>query len=375
MAEGMAKELNIITLNVPYPPDYGGMIDSFYRIKWLKEAGVKIHLHCFYNDRKSSCELESLCESIFFYPRHTGILSFFSILPYIIKSRDSIALLENLRSNDYPIFFDGLHTTFFLNHQVLSGRKILVRTHNIENRYYKSLSDSETKLPKKLYFCIESQKLLLYEKRLRSVKLLTISEYDSTYFSQFNKNVSLLPPFHQFDKIISKKGSGEYILYHGDLSVTENYLVAKSLIINVFSKIPYKCIIAGKKPRKYLYRIVGKIKNIRIIANPDPGEMEELIRNAHINILPSRSNNGTRLKHLISLYSGRFCIVNSTAANNFHGESLFHIADSNDEMIKMIDQLMKIEFTDEIITQRKKLLGERFSTKRNTQALVSFIFS
>ncbi|HUX95625.1 MAG TPA: glycosyltransferase [Bacteroidales bacterium] len=368
------KDLNIVTLNVPYPPDYGGMIDSYYRIKWLKQAGITIHLHCFEYGRKSSHELESLCKTICFYPRHTGILSFFSSLPYIVKSRDSNSLLENLKSNDYPILFDGLHTTYFLNDPGLISRKKFVRIHNIEHLYYKSLAYSEKDLVKKLYFWFESRKLLKYEKRLGTVNLLTISEFDYNYFTFLNKNAVLSPPFHQFDEVISKTGSGKYILYHGDLSVSENSLVARSLVKNVFSKIKYKCIIAGKNPRQYLCKTADKIQNIRIIANPDQNEMEDLIRNAHINLLPASSSNGFKLKHLISLYSGRFCIVNSIAAINFPDKSLFHIADSEEEMIVTINQLMEIEFSDEIIRKRKILLGERFSNKRNTHELVNSIF-
>ncbi|MEI7802398.1 MAG: mannosyltransferase, partial [Bacteroidota bacterium] len=43
----MTNQLHIISFNVPYPPDYGGVIDVYYKIKALKEAGVKIHLHCY----------------------------------------------------------------------------------------------------------------------------------------------------------------------------------------------------------------------------------------------------------------------------------------------------------------------------------------
>ena len=41
------KHLHIVCLDVPYPVDYGGVFDLFYKIKALSEAGVKIHLHCF----------------------------------------------------------------------------------------------------------------------------------------------------------------------------------------------------------------------------------------------------------------------------------------------------------------------------------------
>ena len=40
-------QLHIISFDVPYPPDYGGAIDVFYKLKALNQEGVKIHLHCF----------------------------------------------------------------------------------------------------------------------------------------------------------------------------------------------------------------------------------------------------------------------------------------------------------------------------------------
>ena len=36
----MNKYLNIVSLNVPYPPNYGGVIDIYYKIKALKAVGV-----------------------------------------------------------------------------------------------------------------------------------------------------------------------------------------------------------------------------------------------------------------------------------------------------------------------------------------------
>ena len=49
----MTKErhLHIITHDVPWPADFGGVMDLFYKIKTLYQSGVKIYLHCFINNR------------------------------------------------------------------------------------------------------------------------------------------------------------------------------------------------------------------------------------------------------------------------------------------------------------------------------------
>ena len=44
---GSNSELNIVSFDVPYPPDYGGAIDIYYKIATLNNLGIKIYLHCF----------------------------------------------------------------------------------------------------------------------------------------------------------------------------------------------------------------------------------------------------------------------------------------------------------------------------------------
>ena len=43
---GLEKKLNIVSLDIPYPPDYGGAVDIFQRLSSLKKMEVKINLLC-----------------------------------------------------------------------------------------------------------------------------------------------------------------------------------------------------------------------------------------------------------------------------------------------------------------------------------------
>ena len=58
---GYEMKINIVSFDIPYPPDYGGVIDIYYKIKALNSVGIKIYLHCFYYGRKRSFRLESIC--------------------------------------------------------------------------------------------------------------------------------------------------------------------------------------------------------------------------------------------------------------------------------------------------------------------------
>jgi hypothetical protein len=369
-------DLHIITLNIPYPPDYGGMIDTYYRIRALHNLNVRIHLHCFEYGRHHSKELESLCETTNYYPRKLGLSRQSSKIPYIVSSRKSKILLDNLIKNDYPILFDGLHSTFYIDHPALSGRKKIVRLHNIEHNYYHALAENEPNLLKKTYFLLESAKLKRYEKILwKADFILPVSESDQEYFNSEYHNSVLLTPFHPFSGSESLPGTGEYVIYHGDLSINENSAISDSLISEVFSKIPYKCVIAGKDPPELIKSHAARYSNITVISNPDNDQMRSLIVNAQVNLLPALAVNGFKLKLLMALYAGRHCLVNSIVGENTIIKRLCNVADNNAEIVNKISLLMKEPFTEKMIRERQKVLSDNFDIANNAGKLKDLVFN
>jgi glycosyltransferase involved in cell wall biosynthesis len=284
-------------------------------------------------------------------------------------------LIKNLIKDDYPILFDGLHTTYFINHPQLSHKIKIVRLHNIEHEYYNTLADYEKNLIKKAYFLLESIRLRSYEKVLKNADIvLSISETDQEHYYKMHYNSIFLAPFHPFLELESASGIGEYIIYHGDLSVNENSLIADSLISNVFSKVNYNCVIAGKNPPGYLQLHASAHKNISIVPNPDNDSMKKLIKDAQINLLPALRSNGFKLKLLMALFAGRHCIINTLATENSQIRGLVHIAESSEEIIKKLHILMNESFTVEMIHDRRRILSEYFDIRRNANKLIELIF-
>ena len=367
--------VHYITLNIPDPPDYGGMIDTYYRIQALHSLGVKIHLHCFTTDRKPTRNLEMLCESVHYYPRKNGFLANCSFKPYIVNSRQSEILLLHLLQDNYPIFFDGLHTTYYLNDKRLKDRVKVVRAHNIEHQYYFMLAKLELNLVKRVYFILEAIKLKIYETVIKkSTACLTISMHEQQYFKARYKNVVYLPPFHPFENVESKPGSGKYILFQGDLSVVENIKTCKWLIKNVLCKTDFLCVIAGKNPTYQLRKLASKNVNTLIVANPTNEKMKKIINDAHIIILMALKNNGFKLKLLYALYSGRFCLVNPEIIKNTGLESLCTIAENESEFINNINQLMKKPFSLDLKNERQSVMDNNFNNNSNAKRIVEIMF-
>ena len=255
----MERYLNIIAFNIPWPANYGGIIDVYYKIKALHQCGVKIILHCFEYERAHSPELEAICEKVFYYKRHTGLRTNITLLPYNVYSRKHPELIANLLKNDYPILFEGLHCCYYINDPRLHNRKKIYREANIEHDYYYHLAQAESHPIRKSFFRIEAWRFKHYQKILKHADLMiAVSTTDADYLRhQFpDKPVEFMPCFHTNNQITVKPGSSDFILYHGKLSVIENTQAALFLIRNVFSKLESAgfFVESGSSLSEYPYR-------------------------------------------------------------------------------------------------------------------------
>ena len=369
------RHLHIVSFDIPSPPNYGGVIDVYYKIKALHELGVKVHLHCFEYGRKLDKELTKICYSVKSYPRKVSKHLLFNQLPYIIVTRQSEVLISNLVKDKYPILFEGMHSCFYLNDFRLAHRKKYVRMHNIEAEYYKGLGSAEKNVLKKLYFYTEANKLKAFENSLKGAEtIFAITEKDTAYLSNLNFKTHTVSAFHQFNTIQVKPIESNYALYHGNLSVGENNLAALYLVNEVFNDLPYNLIIAGNHPSKALRRAVSKNINVTLIADSDHVKINHLIAEAKINVLPTFQDTGIKLKLLNALYCGQHCLVNDYMVKGTGLEKLCVIANSPNEWKLKVENLFKTPFDINETNKRDSIFSLQFNNKSNASRIVEEIF-
>ena len=371
------KHLHIVSFDIPYPANYGGVIDVFYRIKYLSECGVKIHLHC-YEYSRNHChpkKLDNLCFSVDYYDRKEGPAKMLSRLPYIVNTRRSKQLVDNLAKDAYPIFIEGLHCCMLLCEPRLKGRPMYVRMHNVEHDYYQGLSKVETSWLKRIYLNMEAPRLRRFEAVLSKASgIFAITQKDMEYFSAKYSNVYLLPPSLPHSRVNSRVGAGTYILFHGQLSVAENYDAVKYLAKEVFSRTSLKLKVAGLNPPKHLERLLAKYGNIELIKNPSEAEMMNLVQNAHVNLLLTKQSTGLKLKLLNSLFNGRFCVVNETMVEGTNLRDLCIVFDKPLELIRLLEKLFTLDFKVEEIRNREKFFQKYYSNADSGRTIVENIY-
>lgn len=366
--------LHIVSFDIPYPPTYGGVMDVYFKMKALKELGVDIILHSFQYNRPQAKELEEVCHEIHYYDRLPASRAFPIGKPHIVKSRQHPALLQRLLQDDIPILFEGLHTTYYLADPDFAHRKLLVRMHNVEWEYYQHLARQERSMWKRQYFLAESKLLKSWESVLSHADhILTISPSDTAHYQQLFEGVDYLPAFHPYSEVESKPGRGDYCLYHGNLGVIENEQAVYYLIREVFADLSMPLVIAGSNPGESLIRLISAYDHISLRHNPSEPEMEELLTNAHIHVLPTFQDTGIKLKLLTSLHKGRFVVVNDPMVKNTGLEFGTRICRSSAEFRETITELWEQEFTGIDLAQRDAALGQTFSKQDNAMKLIELV--
>jgi len=370
------KRLHIVSFTVPFPADYGGVIDVFHKIRHLHALGWKIDLHCFTYDRPPSSELIRYTNNIHYYPRRKSPFLFFSKLPYIVISRNNEQLLDALRNDTIPVLFEGLHCTYPLLRSPGIGSRSVVRTHNIEHDYYRMLADADTSILKSAFFRKEAAKLKRYEPILSKChSLAAISQCDQLHFKSLNNKSELVFPFHAFDTVSIPSGCGTYSLFHGALHVADNHRAAMWLLNEVAPKLGHDLIIAGKGIQDSLRKKSETMKHVRLVENPSHDEMNDLISGAQSHLLPAFAQAGVKLKLLHALFHGRHVITNSTMLKGTQLHPWCILAETAEDFVREASSCHNTALDTKFREHRQSLEQSPYSNHTNAMRLSEMLDS
>ncbi len=366
-------DLHIISFAVPYPPDYGGAIDVWNRVKALKRAGIRIYLHCFvYGPFKQHDEIKEETFEVSYYPR----LSWQAIMspgqPYIVSSRRNPLLLSRLLQDQLPILFEGIHTTGFVND--LKNRKRLLRAHNIEHKYYNELA-SDSQRFQYLFFQRESLALHRYECNQAGSfdTVFSISPEDQAWYQSREANTVMLPVFHGLNKVTSLEGRGEYLLYQGDLSIESNQQALTDLLKTLKAYPAYNMVVAGRSGERVFEEKLTKYPKLTREVNVTESRMAELVQNAQVIIVHSRHSSGMKVKLFPALYNGRFVIANENSLTRTPIDGALHQYRNPEEMVALIQSVWLKDFTAADVQDRTHIMSLLPGDDEKAQEIIRYL--
>ncbi|HRO85079.1 MAG TPA: glycosyltransferase family 4 protein [Niabella sp.] len=373
----MQNQLHIISQSTPYPGDCAVSIDILNRIKAFHNKGIDIHLHYFDINDEYPIELSDYCKTVNVYKvanKNINKTKLNDQKKHFVHND----LVENINSNNFPVLFEGLSSTGVLEKINFENRKVCIRLHKDQNlgneltqngqqgvfgTFIKRIKNTfkerkEYPLPKNcMYACIS-------EEDARQLKLMGISK------------AAFVPAFPTWQAVDIITGTGNFCLFHGNLSEPENEKAAFWLLNNVFNKIRIPFVIAGKNPTNRLIKAAHLYQHTCIVSNPCDSELNDLIHKAHINILPCLRKNytGIRFKLLHAMYRGRHCITTPTIVRGSGLEKACHIGSSANNLAAIISQVYPLPFMEEEIKVRKKLLYETYNNEENINSFIDYLW-
>ena len=367
------KAIHIISFDNPYPPIYGGVIDVYYKIKALHEIGMEIYLHCFVAKIPNEFpELEAITKKVFFYKASKNPLLLISRIPFSVICRNDKKLLQNLEEVVAPILFEGLKTAYLVHKNQLQNHTKILRLHNIEQYYYKGISKSETSFFYKILFYLESKKYEHFDKIIHKFdKVMALSHFENEYANRKFGNSVYVPVFHGNEMNNRLSSFGKYALYHGDLRTSDNNR-AVAFLIKVFKKIPnYSLLIASSCGADFVKRKKASASNISFVSIKNEDHLDDLLESAHINVMLSFQQSGTKLKLINSLYKSRFCIINKNMVDDEMVRNCCEMAETETEFIAAVNRLRSQPYLD--FEKRKSVLAPILNDATNVKLIATLI--
>ncbi len=370
----MDKHLHVVAHDVPLPSDSGILKELVFLTKALHAEGILLHLHCFGNNKPES--LLPFCHELHLYPKKQGHKGYTLNLPHAVSSRSNTSLVKRLEADRFPILFAGLKSVSPLLDTTLSKeRKIVIRMLRDERRHFQDLSSLCSWGSQKLFYAIESIRFrgLMNKLFSGSIQFAVSPEYKAI-------QPRSLVAYEVVDKLIEmpflmpQSGTGSFCLYHGNLGKTEHAYAANWLLQNVFNTLEVPFVIAGDNPSEQLEEAAHEKMHTCLVSNPSEKELQDLIKKAQVNLLPSfveQCNTGLLYQ---SLAMGRHVLTNTKGASGMGITSTCHIADSNAAFIQMTEALFNQPFDATAHEARASFLNSKYNNEKGVNALMRMLY-
>lgn len=311
-----------ITLESILPANSGGRFATFKRIERLSKTE---DIYIFYpydnNDEiKYEKELKKYCKGVYSYSRNenkkSALLNLFKY-PYTISSRN----IKNMQNDikicieknkidviivDYPHMFVNL-----LN--IKTNIPIILNEYNIEWKIYKTISNSQKNILKKVAYFIDSFRLKKYENKIaKKFNIDTVTFVSSSdleffknnyYYNKQKTKLELVPIGADLIEISKNKEKIENIqkniIFVGKMSYGPNVEAVIWFVNNVFTKIHkqhdnVKFYIVGKDPTENVLNLASE--NVIVTGMVD--SVEKYYDLADLVVIPLFNGGGVKVKLL-----------------------------------------------------------------------------
>lgn len=371
---------------LPYPLYNGGNIRLYNLLKYLSRDH-DITLICEkrkYQTEKDIEEVKKFCKKLITVDRKKQwtfkniINSAFSLAPFLIVGHTNSDMKKKINKELVENNFDLIHVETFYVFQNLPKTEIpiVLAEHNIEYLVYKRYADHAVPYIKP-FLNLDILKIKKNEEQAwaKATKLIVVSDKEKEIA---NKDASVISNgvdidrFSMQDTKLKFEEKEKRILFIGDFSWIENIDSAKWILKKIWPKINLKfnikLWIVGRKIPKSLRNLADK----NVIFDENISNTSEAYKKSFILLSPIKVGGGTSFKILEAMASGVPVVTTTLGAEGIGGKNELIIADSTEDIINSLENLLLDKDLYEKITRNaRKIVEEKFDWERIVKKLNS----
>lgn len=396
-----------LTNLLPYPLDNGGKIKTYTTLQSFYNAGFKVDLLCFKENKESNENNEKsllkLCCSVkeiylkittaehkAYMVRKAAISLFtkYSFGTYKFISKEMLNVIKSYSDYQYDcIYIDHLQMYVYAGiiKKQWPNAKIILDEHNCETQIMGRNAKNTKSIIKRAFMRIETKKLGDFEGRaVQNVdNTIVLSEEDKLAISENGKKtfqctvipIGMNAPSN-IKKIEENNNTVQKILFLGTMTWEPNNEGVIWFIDNVYRNLPsgrYKLYIVGKNPSEKIKEFCKEFKDIILTGYVD--SVDPYYEMCDFMVVPLFVGSGQRVKIIESFSRGMPVISTAIGAeglNCIDGRDLL-IANTEDEFIKDIELMRDIKLRQYLSNNERKLFEVDYSVKSVERKIISAI--
>jgi glycosyltransferase involved in cell wall biosynthesis len=364
--------------DLPYPPHDGGRADLWGRVVALKTLGHHIHLLVTQprnrTDEAAIAYVSSRVDTLQFVSRRSLLTSIVGIAPTLVKRNATLAEFQVEGCFDV-VLAESEQVIAIFDNPVTNGAARVLRMHNDESAYMRSLARSESRLWKRLFFCAESIRyrrcIPSFWRKADRIWAISSKEYGNLKKSsnRWAAKARWLPPtLEDSCKLTKRSPIAGRVLFVANLGGPINQDALKWYLDHVHPRLlhipTYHFVFAGNtgagSSRDNALPVLQRLlKTQACTVMADPATLDSIYNESAIFINPMQCGAGVKLKTVQAAAAG-VPIVSTTVGNDGTGllpDRHISIANSPDEFVNAV----------------VGLLADRTAAEANAAAALEFV--
>ncbi|MCP4569368.1 MAG: glycosyltransferase family 4 protein [FCB group bacterium] len=332
------KKMLVVSPDFPYPPNHGGRVDIWNRIRTLHHLGFEIDLIATVKTPPHPDDIrqvKSCVKKVICCPRRNRLIDMCSRLPLQSRSRKKLSNIPC--DTDYDlVLLETEYVYSILANKNLRAKSLVLRVQNDEEKYFRELCGSTGLGPRKLYYLLEALRFShLWRLILRRVpNMMFISSDEFQVAMQKYKNIHgiFLPPAISNGSFVPPLPKARKVLFVGSFFMVNNREGLLWYLQNIHPRLAdidgYEFHAAGNsrgQNLQWLYDQAERYDNIKIYDSPE--DIKPLYRDCAVFINPMLHGAGVKLKTIEAIRNG-LPVISTTIGNQGTG-----LIDSRDILV------------------------------------------